>query len=372
VEGTDQHRGWFHSSLLCALAAGEEESPYRGCLTHGFVVDGEGRKLSKSLRNYLEPQKLFRAHGADVLRLWTASENHRDDLRLSDEILARLSDTYRKVRNTLRYALANLFDFAPARDRVAPDGLSPLDRYARSRLQRFLDQVTQAYARYEFHQVTRAAIDFSSVELSAFYFDVLKDRLYCDEAAGVRRRAAQTVLWEIADVLCRSLAPVLSFTAEEAYAYLPEHADSVFLAGLPASDPAALDEALEGEMGRRLALREDVLRELERLRREKSIGSSQEARVELWLPDQSPLAKAPPAELAELFIVSQVEVMGGPPPDAAVTGESSGARLAVLAARGTRCDRCWNHRQDGREVDGGYLCARCLSVLAASGKQIPR
>ncbi len=364
VEGSDQHRGWFHSSLLCALAAGEKESPYKGCLTHGFVVDGEGRKLSKSLRNYLEPQKLFRAHGADVLRLWAASENYRDDIRLSDEILARLADTYRKVRNTLRYALANLSDFDPARDRVAPEALLPLDRYVRSRLQRFVDRVLQAYASYEFHQVTRAAIDLCAVELSALYFDVLKDRLYCDEAQGQRRRAAQTVLYEVADVLCRSLAPVLSFTAEEAYGYLPGHADSVFLAGLPTVDRTAIDEKIETEMGRALALREDALRELERLRREKVIGSSQEARVEVWLAGPLP---ATAVELAELLIVSEVEAMPGSPPPDAVKGELSGASLRVLKARGTRCDRCWNYRRDGREVDGGYLDGRCLTVL---GKQI--
>jgi isoleucyl-tRNA synthetase len=367
VEGSDQHRGWFHSSLLCALAAGERESPFKACLTHGFVVDGEGRKLSKSLRNYLEPQKLFRAHGADVLRLWAASENYRDDIRLSDEILARLSDTYRKVRNTLRYALANLYDFDPARDRVPPGALLPLDHYVLSRLQRFIDRVLRAYASYEFHLVTRSAIDLCSVELSAVYFDVLKDRLYCDEALGERRRAAQTVLHQIADTLCRTLAPVLSFTAEEAYGYVPGHAESVFLAGLPAIDASAIDERLETEMRRNLALREDVQRELERLRRDKVIGSSQEARVEVWPANGSPPVSATPSELSELFIVSEVEMLAGDPPAEAVVGEASGARLRVVKARGMRCDRCWNYRQDGREVDAGYLCARCNAVI---GKQI--
>jgi isoleucyl-tRNA synthetase len=362
LEGSDQHRGWFHSSLLCALAAGESESPYRACLTHGFVVDGEGRKLSKSLRNYLEPQKLFKAHGADVLRLWAASEDYREDIRLSDEILARLADTYRKVRNTVRYALANLFDFDPHRDSVSAESLLPLDRYLRSRLQRFISRVRQSYLDYEFHLVTRAAIDFSAVELSALYFDVLKDRLYCDRADGQRRRAAQTVLWEIADTMCRALAPVLSFTAEEAYGYLPgREQDSVFLARLPTVDPSAVDEVLEAAFARRLAIREDVQRELERLRRDKVIGSSQEARVELWLPPGAVEESA--TSLADLMIVSEVELMEGPPPPEAVTGPSSTARLRVLGARGERCDRCWNHRSDGRAVDGGYLCARCLEVL---------
>jgi isoleucyl-tRNA synthetase len=364
LEGSDQHRGWFHSSLLCALAAGETQSPFRACLTHGFVVDGEGRKLSKSLRNYLEPQKLFKAHGADVLRMWAASEDYRDDIRLSDEILARLADTYRKVRNTVRYALANLYDYEPGRDAVAPTSLLPLDRYIRSRLQRFVGRVRQAYADYEFHLVTRAAIDFCSIELSALYFDVLKDRLYCDPAQGPRRRAAQTVLDEVAATLCRALAPILSFTAEEAYGYLPGHADSVFLAGLPVADAGGIDEGLEATFARSLSLREDVQRELERLRREKVIGSSQEARVEIWLPPGSPAVDASPQELAELMIVAEVELKVGESPADAASGEASGARVLVKTARGQRCDRCWNHRTDGREVNGGYLCARCLAVLA--------
>jgi isoleucyl-tRNA synthetase len=363
LEGSDQHRGWFHSSLLCSLGAGENQSPFRACLTHGFVVDGDGRKLSKSLRNYLEPQKLFKAHGADVLRLWAASEDYRDDIRLSDEILARLADTYRKVRNTVRFALANLYDFDPTRDSVTGDALLPLDRYLLSRLQRFVERVRQAYADYEFHLVTRAAIDFCSVELSALYFDVLKDRLYCDAAHGERRRAAQTVLHRIAGTLCRALAPVLSFTAEEAYGYLPGHLDSVFLAGLPVVDPAAVDEVLEASFARRLAVREDVQRELERLRREKVIGSSQQASVELWLPDASPVANDSPRELAELLIVSEVSLEKAQPPADSVAGELSGTRLRVRVAGGQRCDRCWNQRTDGRAVDGGYLCARCLAVL---------
>jgi isoleucyl-tRNA synthetase len=361
LEGSDQHRGWFHSSLLCALAAGETQSPFRACVTHGFVVDGDGRKLSKSLRNYLEPQKLFKAHGADVLRLWAASQDYRDDNSLSDEILARLADTYRKVRNTVRYALGNLYDFEPGRDSTA--ALLPLDRYMRSRLHRFIERVRQAYADYEFHLVTRAAIDFCSIELSALYFDVLKDRLYCDPASGERRRAAQTVLHEIAGTLCRTLAPILSFTAEEAYAYLPARADSVFLAGLPSVDPSALDEVIEAAFARKLAVREDVQRELEQLRRQKVIGSSQEARVELWLPADSPMRAESPIELAELMIVSEVQLVEGEAPPDAALGEVSGARLRVLAARGQRCDRCWNHRSDGREVDGGYLDARCLAAL---------
>jgi isoleucyl-tRNA synthetase len=364
LEGSDQHRGWFQASLLCALAAGEQQSPFRTCLTHGFVVDGQGKKLSKSAGNSLDPQKMIRQYGAEIVRLWAGSENYRDDIRLSAEILQRLTDAYRKLRNTLRFALGVLDDFDPKRDALLSGQLAPFDRYLRSRLHGFLKKVREAYAAYDFHVVTRAAVDLVSVELSALFFDVSKDRLYCGAPDGLDRRSAQTAIHELADVLCRSLAPILSFTTEEAYGFLPGHLESVFLAGMPTVDERAIDPVLEEAFGRLLQVREDVQARLELLRKDKVIGSSQEARVELW--DAQALANGP-MDLGELFIVSGVDFMTGAPPADALAGERSGLHLRVTTARGQRCDRCWNYRPSGEERHGGFVCDRCLSVLAPIG-----
>ncbi len=370
LEGSDQHRGWFQSTLLCALAAGDPQKPFRECLTHGFVVDGEGRKLSKSLGNYLEPEKLLAQQGAEIVRLWAAAEDYRDDIRLSDEIVARLADSYRKLRNTLRYGLSNLYDFDPARQRVEPDGLLRFDRYLRSRLHRFVREAGAAYDAYEIHRVYRGAVDFCAVELSSLYFDVIKDRLYCSARDSRERRAAQTVVHEIVETLCRLLAPILSFTCEEAYGHLPGRLESVFVAGIPSADERAFDPALEASFDALLGLRTDVRRELEGLRRDKAIGSSQEARVSLWLPEgalQTSAASAGATELAELFIVSEVSLQGGAPPANAKAGETTGAFIRVETASGARCARCWNHRPAVGE-GGVPLCARCRAALEADGR----
>ncbi|MHB1846747.1 MAG: class I tRNA ligase family protein, partial [Deltaproteobacteria bacterium] len=300
----------------------------------------------------------------EIIRLWAAAEDYRDDIRLSPEIVARLSDSYRKLRNTLRYGLGNLYDFDPANDRVAPAALPRLDRYVRARLHRFVLRARAAYDAYELHQVYRGAVDFCSIELSALYFDVLKDRLYCSAKGDPSRRAAQTVLHEIVGTLCRLLAPILSFTCEEAYALLPGHAASVFVAGMPKADEGAFDPALEGSFASLLSLRTDVQQELEGLRREKTIGSSQEATVTLW-PEADALRAAlteAPAELAELFIVSSVAVEGGPPPVGAKRGEETKAAIAVERSAAPRCPRCWNHRPT---APGSPLCARCQAVIAS-------
>ena len=365
LEGSDQHRGWFQSTLLCALAAGRTEAPYRACLTHGFVVDGQGRKLSKSLGNYVEPEKLLKQQGAEIVRLWAAAEDYRDDIRLSEEIVARLSDGYRKLRNTLRYGLANLYDFDPAHDRVPPGELPRLDRYVRARLHRWLARAHESYANYEFHQIYRSAMDLCTVELSALYFDVLKDRLYCSAPKEPARRAAQTVLHEIVDVLCRMLAPILSFTCEEAYGHLPgEHEESVFLAGLPAVDPSAFDDALERDVSQLLGVRQDAQLELEELRRDKKIGSASAARVELYAeaPELAALLKSHATELAELLLVSRVDLVDSAPA-AGRKGLASGAILAVGQAEGGRCARCWAHRPEVQE-GGEPLCHRCRRVVA--------
>jgi isoleucyl-tRNA synthetase len=230
LEGSDQHRGWFHSSLLAAMAT-RGQAPYRAVLTHGFVLDGQGRAMSKSLGNTVAPEKIQEKYGAEILRLWVAASDYRDDVRVSDEILAGLAEGYRKIRNTVRWALGTLHDFDPARDAVPEAELLPIDRWALSRLAAWAEKVRQAYADYEFHVAYHATMQLCAVELSALWFDIVKDRLYTARKDGKPRRSCQTVLHAVAGDLLRMLAPILSFTASEAWAYLPgAPADSVFLA----------------------------------------------------------------------------------------------------------------------------------------------
>ncbi len=342
LEGSDQHRGWFQSSLLCQLAAGRQGAPFRSCLTHGFVVDGQGRKLSKSLGNYVDPAKLIAQQGAEIVRLWAAAEDYRDDIRLSQEIVDRLSEAYRKLRNTLRYGLANLYDFDPGKHRVPQAELGPLDRWARARLHRFLAEAREAYEAYEFHRVYRGAVDFCAIDLSARYFDMIKDRLYCSGPGDRGRRAAQTVIHEIVDALCRILAPIASFTCEEAYGHLPGHAESVFAAGLPCPAEGAFDEALEREVDALLAHRLEVQGKLEELRAKKVIGSSVDARVAIPAAGGG---RFDAEGLEELFVTSEVEL---------------GAATLAEHARGTRCARCWKWRAD---VDSQELCGRCRRAV---------
>ncbi|MHB8417048.1 MAG: isoleucine--tRNA ligase [Myxococcales bacterium] len=357
LEGSDQHRGWFQSSLLCNLAAGRTGAPYRRCLTHGFVVDEKGQKLSKSLGNYIDPQKLLAQHGAEIVRFWAAAANYEQDVPLSEGIMKQLAEGYRKIRNTLRFALGNLYDFDPARDRVAPERLPIVDRYFRSLLHRFVGRVREAYEAHNFNQVHHEATYLCSTTLSALYFDLLKDRLYCSGAQDPERRAAQTVLHEIADVLCRTLAPILSFTCEEAYGFLPGHRASVFAAGIPPVDAAALDEPLEGRMGALLEIRASVQKRLEDLRRDKVIGSSLEAQVRLP-GTKTPAEKAAldffrtgGGSLEELFIVSAV---------------AEGGDLEIAVAQGRRCERCWKHLPEVPEDPP--LCRRCQRIVQEFSK----
>jgi isoleucyl-tRNA synthetase len=364
LEGSDQHRGWFQSSLLTQLAAGRAGAPFERCLTHGFVVDEKGQKLSKSLGNYIDPQKLLAQHGAEIIRLWAAAADYEQDVPLSEGIMKQLAEAYRKIRNTLRFGLGNLYDFQPARDRVPPERLQVLDRYFRSVLHRWIGRVNAAYEKHNFNQVYHEATYLCSTELSALYFDILKDRLYCSGARDEARRSAQTVLYEIVEVLTRALAPILSFTCEEAYGFLPGHGDSVFTAGLPRADAGAFDEPLERRMARLLAVRADVQGKLEGLRRDKVIGSSQQANVELWAEDHDLVAalRAHHAELPALLIVSAVNLLEAKPAD--VETSASGAHVRVLVAGEARCARCWTHAPDvGRDPP---LCDRCRKVVLAA------
>jgi len=361
LEGSDQHRGWFHSSLLAAVGV-QGGPPYRSVLTHGFVVDGEGRKMSKSQGNVIAPQEVIRRHGAEVLRLWVAAEDYRDDIRLSDQILTRLADGYRRVRNTCRYLLGNLYDFDPARDAVAIADLLPLDRYILHRLQELTERVRQAYQDYEFHVVYHSLHNFCAVDLSAFYLDVLKDRVYTSAPASRARRSAQTAMHEVLVGLVRLMAPVLSFTADEVWRHvgLPDKPESVHLAEFPRVRPELLDEALAREWQRLLAARDVVLRELEAARKAKLIGSAQEAAVVLEAAGEDYDFLAPRREeLETVTIVSRLEV--------GRRREGTGLAVRVERAGGAKCPRCWNYRRDiGASPAHPDICARCAEALGAT------
>jgi isoleucyl-tRNA synthetase len=354
LEGSDQHRGWFNSSLTIAVA-NEGRAPYRGCLTHGFVVGEDGRKMSKSLGNDVDPQATLKKYGAEIVRLWVAATDYRDDVRLSTTILDTLSEGYRKIRNTLRYCLSQLYDFDPGRDAVPVEEMEAIDRWALSRLERFRGLVQRSYDEYEFHRIYHATVDLCATDLSAFYFDVLKDRTYCSGATWRARRAAQTALYRIARDLCRLLAPLASFTVEEAWQHLPgERAESVFLAGFPAPDARLLDDSLEEEFAHLASFRRVVNEALEAKRMAKEIGKAAEADVVLRIPREPPIlrevAERYEAQLADMFLVATVQV------DAADA-------LCAQVARSPHpsCERCWRALE---EVSGTpRLCRRCARAV---------
>ena len=355
LEGSDQHRGWFHSTLLCAVGT-RGRAPYETAVTHGFILDEKGRKLSKKTQNFVPPEKFIAQRGAELLRLWIAAEDYRNDVAYSEQIVDRLADGYRKIRNTLRYALGNLHGYDRAAHAVAPPDWTDLDRWAFGRLQRYLGRVREAYETFQFHVVYHATMELCSVDLSSVYFDILKDRLYCDGEDWPERRAAQTVLYFLVRDVTRALAPILSFTAEEAFEHLREEhpgaglADSVFLAGLPEPEPGF--EA--PDLSRLLELRQAVLAPLEEARREKRIGASLAARVTLTAEgDDLKLLTAHEAFLPKLFIVSQVDLAEGP------------FSVTIDGARGAKCVRCWTFSEAlGTDPAHPELCPRCARAVA--------
>ncbi|WP_186566694.1 isoleucine--tRNA ligase [Lawsonibacter celer] len=359
LEGGDQYRGWFQSSMLTSIAA-KGVAPYKQIITHGWTVDGEGKAMHKSLGNAVAPDEIIKDYGADLLRLWVASADYTQDMRISKEIMKQLSDAYLKMRNTARYMLGNLNGFDPDRDMVAYADLLDLDKWALSRLNELAGQVQKYYNAYEFHGVYRSIYNFCVVDLSNFYFDIIKDRLYCDDDA--LRRCAQTALYRILDGMTRLLAPILAFTAEEIWAAMPHDrtadAESVLFNDMPAYDPAlALDEAEAGRWEALIALRMEVNRALEAARAEKRIGKSLEAKVTLHLSTQYAAVKGEdPAFLADLFIVSAVELG----PDAA--GEEPTVEVAALDA--PKCARCWKFDPHvGQAPEHPELCPRCAAVV---------
>jgi isoleucyl-tRNA synthetase len=360
LEGSDQHRGWFHSSLLIGVAT-RGRAPYRQVVTHGFTVDAEGKKISKSLGNDVDTQKLIQTYGAEILRMWTIMVDYREDMRISDDMIKRVAEAYRKVRNTIRYLLSNLGDFDPARDAVAEEAMDELDRYALARHRQVVARVLDAYESYEFHLVYHQLVQYAAADLSSFYLDVLKDRLYCDAAAGERRRSAQTVLHRVARDLCLLLAPVLPFTTDEAWALVPGLPEpSVHLALFPTREES--DDAVLSRWAGLLDARAEVMKALEDARTAKRVAASLEAAVVVRGPAQAlaPLraheekGRVFPGNLANLFIVSAVRL------------EEAEAPLAVSVehAPGRKCERCWTWSAAvGTLAAHPGVCERCATVL---------
>ncbi|MGH7847052.1 MAG: isoleucine--tRNA ligase [Candidatus Binatia bacterium] len=397
LEGSDQHRGWFHTALLTSVAT-RGRAPYQSVLTHGFTLDGSGRKMSKSLGNVIAPQEIMKQYGAEILRLWVAAEDYREDVRISDEILRRLVEAYRKLRNTARYLLSNLYDFNPATDLVAVNQLPELDRWILHRTQSVLKVCRDAYDQFEFHMVYHALNNFCSVDLSAIYLDIVKDRLYCEAACSTQRRAAQTTLYEILGTLVHLMAPILSFTAEEIWEHMPQAgggAESIFTSPLPDFDAALMDQELAGKWEQILKIRSEILKALEAARNGGLIGHSLDARVILYLERDNATGEVPTllrsysAAWPEIVIVSQVEVVNGPPPSPARKASEAGPKtsagssaplpdrdgwfytspllqgtIVVRKAAGAKCQRCWNYRTSvGKDSTHPMVCDRCASVL---------
>jgi isoleucyl-tRNA synthetase len=365
LEGSDQHRGWFHSSLLASVGT-RDAAPYKAVLTHGFVLDEKGRPMSKSVGNVVAPEKVIKQYGAEILRLWVATQDYRNDTRVGDAILKQVSEAYRRIRNTARYILGNIHDFDPATDAVADKELLEIDRWALSRLEELVNRVLKSYDSYDFHVLYHAVHNFCSVDMSAFYLDVLKDRLYTSPTESPERRSAQTAMYRILEALTRMIAPVLSFTAEEIWSFMPgEREESIHLAEFPSFEDSLIDNALEEKYERILAVRSDVAKVLELARAEKIIGHSLDARVELAADgDLADLLKKESAQLASLLIVSQVEVTDSLAN--ASTGENlPELKIRVVKARGEKCSRCWNYATTvGDYDDHPEICHRCLQALA--------
>ncbi len=359
LEGSDQHRGWFHSSLLTSVGT-RDCAPYRSVLTHGFVVDGEGKKMSKSAGNVIAPVEVINQLGADVLRLWVAAEDYKDDIKISKEILKRLADSYFRIRNTYRFLLGNLFDFHPEKDRVPYPDLHEMDRWALYQLQKLIARVQEAYENFEFHAVYHSVQNFCAVEMSALYFDILKDRLYTFASDSPGRKSAQTALYEILKALTGLMAPILPFTAEEVWKYLPQEpgkAESVHMTSFPEVKNEYLDESLHERWERIWEIRGIVTKALEEARKEKVIGLSLDAQVILDVPEKmASFLECYEKELKSIFIVSSVALR--------VTKDEKEVKAEVRRADGKKCERCWNYEVSvGVHPEHQAICQRCVEAI---------
>ncbi|MBI2091992.1 MAG: isoleucine--tRNA ligase [Deltaproteobacteria bacterium] len=367
LEGVDQHRGWFQVSLLTAIA-NRGAAPYRAVLTHGLILDEEQRKMSKSLGNVVSPDEVVNKFGADVLRLLFASVDYTNDISFSKRMLELGSEAYRKIRNTCKYLLSNLSDFEPDRHLVPEANLMEIDRWAMHSLQMLVQKIRSAYENYEFHVVYHALNEFCTVTMSAFYLDILKDRLYCEKKDGPLRRSAQTVVWKILDSMLKLMAPILSFTVEEAWGYAPHYkgkTDSAILSLLPKADEKYIDEQLAAKWETFLKLRGDVTKVLENARKEKMIGNSLEARVVIECTDEMKKFLGGFGDaLPDLFIVSGVEFGKAEGKFSHTSAEIKDFKVGVVKSGGLKCGRCWKYSESvGKNSSHPEICKRCADVV---------
>jgi len=372
LEGSDQHRGWFQSSLMTSVAM-NGKAPYKQVLTHGFTVDGDGKKMSKSLGNVMSPQQVVNRLGADILRLWVASANYTAEMTVSDEILDRSADSYRRIRNTTRFLLSNLNGFDGKDDIVANEDLVALDRYIVGRAHQVQQEIMQAYENYQFHTVVQKLTHFCSIELGSFYLDIIKDRQYTAKSDGLPRRSCQTAMYHIAQAMVRWIAPILSFTADEVWKSLPNNEeDIVFISewyeGLTAlSDEESLNVEFWNEIQE---VRNAVNKTMEQARRDEVIGGSLAANVTLYVTDElaESLNKIA-SELRFVLITSKVSIVAGEAADNATETDIDGLKVLVEASGGEKCDRCWHHREDvGTVEEHPLLCVRCVTNVDGEGE----
>ena len=365
LEGSDQHRGWFQSSLLTSIAT-QGISPYKTVLTHGFVMDGEGKKMSKSIGNVVTPQEIIKVYGTDILRLWAASVDYRNDTKIGDNIIKQLAEIFKKTRNTARFLLGNIFDFDPAVDYVEYKDLAMIDKFALSKLNKLIAEVTDSFNNYEFYKYFQALQNFASVDLSSFYLDIVKDRLYTSGKKSLSRRACQTVLYETLQALVRVLVPVMPHQAEDIWQNTPENQrgklESILLADWPVVNPEWSDESLEEEFTKILKAREAVTKAIEPLRAEKKVGSSLEVAVYVKSEDAE-ILKANESELCNIFIVSQAYVSEVAPKEVLNEYNEGSTTVWVTKAEGEKCERCWKYRKLGSHSEFETICDDCYNAI---------
>ncbi|MBR2499875.1 MAG: isoleucine--tRNA ligase [Clostridia bacterium] len=369
LEGNDQYRGWFQSSLLTAIAT-KGTAPYKKVITHGMIVDESGAKMSKSKGNGISPHDIIKQYGADILRLWVVSADYKTDMHISDNILKQLSEAYRKIRNTARYILGNIHDFNPDTDSVAVSDMPEIDRFAMMKLNKLIEKVLESYRAYEFHMIYHAIHNFCVVDMSNFYLDVIKDRLYTQKADGILRRSAQTVMYNILDALCRMLTPILCYTSEEIWSYMPhkkgDNKDAVIFNDMPKADKAYFDADLEAKWEKIMAVKADVTKALELARAEKTIGHSLGALVTVYADSEmKAFLESIKEDLVSYFIVSKVSVEAiDEAGDKDFVGET-GIKVGVTNAPGEKCERCWMFSETvGTVSEHPTLCKRCADVIS--------
>jgi isoleucyl-tRNA synthetase len=368
LEGSDQHRGWFHSALLTAVGT-RNRAPYEAVLTHGFVVDAEGRKMSKSIGNVISPSEVIGKYGAEILRLWVSASDYREDIRISDNILKQLTDAYRRIRNTSRFMLGNLYDFDPDKDEVAYDSMPEIDRFALHKLQALIAKGRQAYDMYEFHVIYHALYNYCTLVLSAFYLDVLKDRLYTSPPRSLQRKSAQTVLFLTLDAMARLMAPILPFTSDEIWQHMPARSGreaNIHLARLPEQRAGFKDDALAERWEFFLKIRGEVTKALEEARARKLIGHPLDAAVTISVKaDDHDRLQPFAADLRSLLIVSQAALVADETLENAMCSpEVDGLVIGVAPAPGAKCERCWVHDTTvGSHSEQPTICRRCTDAL---------